>query len=282
MSSTYAHYQGSSSLPSDYAVLSELNTRHNDSESDSDSLSDTETIHSTIGRKLAHRKSFPHAHYHRPTPTIGLYREPYGQVSSRVTSERTPLLSNPPVPCIEEQMDCGKEKDFTFCMFWEEFLILAKYSLPVFGYCLVLSAGYYSISLFCRTHILEYSLVIVSVVSIGHISTSALAAISLGSMTASVTGFSIIQGMTSALDTLLPSAWTSQPQLVGLWSQRMGAWVLSIFSCEIDIPSYSRCHVRLLNCTSPDSVICFRANTLAFYNSRHYSSGLTPNLSCFS
>lgn len=42
-------------------------------------------------------------------------------------------------------------------------------------------------------------------------------------MTASVSGFSIIQGMASALDTMLPSAWTStQPHLVGLWCQRMG------------------------------------------------------------
>jgi len=230
MSSTYAHYQGSSSLPSDYAVLSELNMRRNGSESDSDSLSDTETIHPPIDRKLVHRKSFPHAHCRRPVPTIGLYREPNGQVSSCVSSERTPLLSNPPVPRIEEQVDYRAEKDFAFCMFWEEFLILAKYSFPIFGYRL-LFAGYYSISQFCRTHVLEYSLVVVSVVSIGHISTSALAAISLGSMTASVTGFSIIQGMTSALDTLLPSAWTSQPQLVGLWSQRMSASsVLSVFS----------------------------------------------------
>ncbi len=61
-----------------------------------------------------------------------------------------------------------------------------------------------------------------SVISIGHISTTALAAISLGSMTASVTGFSIVQGLASALDTLLPPAWTSsEPQLVGLWAQRM-------------------------------------------------------------
>lgn len=74
----------------------------------------------------------------------------------------------------------------------------------------------------CRTHILEYSLVVASVVSIGHLSTEALAAITLGSMTASVSGYSIIQGMTSALDTLMPSAWTStQPELVGLWAQRM-------------------------------------------------------------
>jgi MATE family multidrug resistance protein len=42
-------------------------------------------------------------------------------------------------------------------------------------------------------------------------------------MTAAVTGYSIIVGLVSALDTMLPSAWTSsQPQLVGLWTQRMG------------------------------------------------------------
>ncbi|EMD31953.1 hypothetical protein CERSUDRAFT_59308 [Gelatoporia subvermispora B] len=90
-------------------------------------------------------------------------------------------------------------------MRWEELKILTKYTLPVFG-----------------THVLEYSLVIASVVSIGHLSTNALAASTLGSMTASVSGFSIIQGFASTLDTMLPSAWTSpQPQLVGLWSQRM-------------------------------------------------------------
>ncbi|EKM56871.1 uncharacterized protein PHACADRAFT_91175, partial [Phanerochaete carnosa HHB-10118-sp] len=71
-------------------------------------------------------------------------------------------------------------------------------------------------------HVLEYSLVVASVISIGHLSTTALAASTLGSMTASVSGYSIIQGFASTLDTMLPSAWTSsQPQLVGLWAQRM-------------------------------------------------------------
>lgn len=91
-----------------------------------------------------------------------------------------------------------------------------------------------------RTHLFEYSLVIASVISIGHLSTTALAASTLGSMTASVSGFSIIQGFASTLDTMLPSAWTStQPQLVGLWSQRMGTsrswiYIISIYtSCTI-------------------------------------------------
>ena len=74
---------------------------------------------------------------------------------------------------------------------------------------------------FYSTQLLEYSLVVVSVVSIGHISTTALAAISLGSMTASVSGYSIILGLSSALETVLPSAWTSdQPQQIGRASCR--------------------------------------------------------------
>ncbi|KIK96911.1 hypothetical protein PAXRUDRAFT_768490 [Paxillus rubicundulus Ve08.2h10] len=92
-------------------------------------------------------------------------------------------------------------------MFWEEVKILIKYSLPVFGLV---------------THVFEHSIIMSSVISIGHISTVALAAATIGFMTANVTGLSVIQGMASALDTVLPSAWTSdQPQLVGLWTQRM-------------------------------------------------------------
>ncbi|CAE6534146.1 unnamed protein product [Rhizoctonia solani] len=83
--------------------------------------------------------------------------------------------------------------------------VLLYYAIPIFG-----------------TQILEYSLMMASVISIGHISTEALASSTLGSMTASMTGLSIIHGFASALDSLLPQAWTSdRPQNVGLWTQRM-------------------------------------------------------------
>jgi MATE family multidrug resistance protein len=136
MSSTYAHYQVSSSLPSDYAVLSELNNRHthgseSDSGSDSVTDTDTDTIHPAVGRRRMHPKSLPHS---RRPPTIGLH----GHLSTRLASETTPLLSNPPVPRIEERVDnkdCRTEINLTLSMFIDEFLILAKYSLPIFGYC---------------------------------------------------------------------------------------------------------------------------------------------------
>lgn len=108
-----------------------------------------------------------------------------------------------------------------------ELRVILQYTLPIFGY--VIPPPQFpadSDMLFFpspRSHLLEYSLALSSVISIGHISTTALAASALGTMTAGVTAFSIIQGAASALDTLLPSAWTSsQPELVGVWSQRMG------------------------------------------------------------
>jgi MATE family multidrug resistance protein len=80
---------------------------------------------------------------------------------------------------------------------------------------------------FSSTDLAEYSFVVVSVMCIGHISTLALAAATLGSMTAAVTGYSIVQGFGSTLETLLPSAWTSdRPHMVGLWTQRMGWFFL--------------------------------------------------------
>ena len=83
------------------------------------------------------------------------------------------------------------------------------------------------------THVLEYSFVVAPVVSLGHLSTAALAAATLGSMMASITGFSIVQGFVSCLDTLLPGAWTSKnPELVGLWSQRVAiVMALTLLVC---------------------------------------------------
>ncbi|KAG6860678.1 hypothetical protein C0995_008670 [Termitomyces sp. Mi166 len=75
-----------------------------------------------------------------------------------------------------------------------------------------------------RAQWLEYSMIAVNLISIGHLSTTALAAVSLGIMTANVTGVSVLTGLASGLDTVLPAAFTSpQPQFVGLWAQRMGS-----------------------------------------------------------
>ena len=162
-------------------------------------------------------------------------------------NERSPLLHRPSVSRISEAYEGGDGSDHDFDYrrtFFDEVKTLARYTLPVFGcVSLFLFRGDRShpVPYICRrTHILEvqlikypsrhvcsnnlrqYSLLVAGTVSIGHLSTKALAAGTLASMTASVTGFSIMQGFLSSLDTLLPSAWTSSnPQLVGLWCQRV-------------------------------------------------------------
>ncbi|KAI0252928.1 mate-domain-containing protein [Lactifluus subvellereus] len=176
------HYGSPSSLPSDYALLSHYANSNKPDFTDTTDVQDDVTPGSP--------------YYIRPLqPKLP---EPFPSNGS-ILDEYTPLL----VPRIEE--DVGAHSPSTTKLYGDELRILFKYTLPVL----------------C-THLLEYSLSIVTVVSIGHLSTVALAAATLGMMTATVTGHSIIQGLASTLDTMLPSAWTSpQPQLVGLWSQRM-------------------------------------------------------------
>ncbi|EIN09142.1 MATE efflux family protein [Punctularia strigosozonata HHB-11173 SS5] len=203
MSSTYVHYGTPSSLPSDYAVLAQYAAARSNAnqEPDEDNDHDNETGETqTLLAQQSRRTSFPGG-YLRP-PKMSLGSAPEGILPNAV-NETSPLI--PRIPEEVDEAEVNVSQPVPVHALAEEIKILAKYTLPVFG-----------------THALEYSLVIASVVSIGHLSTTALAASTLGSMTASVTGLSIIQGFTSTLDTMLPGAWTGrQPNLVGLWSQRM-------------------------------------------------------------
>ncbi|KAL5478917.1 ERC1_2 [Sanghuangporus weigelae] len=209
MSFTYAHYAASSSsIPTDYGLLARYANAHPERIREEEEAEDTASHESDFmripGRSPSRHRRSVSPNSRRPiVPTLASRPHPFD------ISETTPLLgTNPPLPCIIEEGDILDEETpepGPLATYWEETKILFKYTLPVYG-----------------TQLLEYSLVITSVISIGHLSTVALAASTLGSMTASVTGYSILQGFASTLDTVLPSAWTSdQPQLVGLWSQRM-------------------------------------------------------------
>ncbi|KAF7348491.1 RNA helicase [Mycena venus] len=191
---SYVHSSTAASLPSDYAVVSQYATHSDGMEQDAESAEQRHTTNPHIARRPS-----------RPSMTAP--NIPQYSSKAIIPTENTPLLSTEPqVPRIEERHVQDSELS-TAAIYLSELRILTKYSLPVFG-----------------THLLEYSLIMAPVLSIGHLDsgTTALAGITLGSMTASVSGFSILQGFVSALDTLLPPAWTSpQPKLVGLWSQRM-------------------------------------------------------------
>lgn len=87
---------------------------------------------------------------------------------------------------------------------WIEFVALTKSALP-----LVL------------TFLLECSFGAVSVFSVGHLGATELAAASLGSMTANISGYATTQGIATALDTLCPQAFGAEKyHLVGAYLQK--------------------------------------------------------------
>ena len=81
------------------------------------------------------------------------------------------------------------------------------------------------------TFLLQYSLIVASIFTVGHLGKVELGAVSLASMTANITGYSIYQGLATSLDTLCSQAYGSgKRQLVGLQTQRMVyfLWTITI------------------------------------------------------
>jgi MATE family multidrug resistance protein len=79
------------------------------------------------------------------------------------------------------------------------------------------------------TFVLQFSLPIASIFTVGHIGKTELGAVSLASMTASITGYAVYQGLATSLDTLCAQAYGSgRPHLVGLQLQRMLYFLLLI------------------------------------------------------
>lgn len=81
------------------------------------------------------------------------------------------------------------------------------------------------------TFVLQYSLTVASIFTVGHLGKVELGAVSLASMTANITGYAIYQGLATSLDTLCAQAYGSgRKKLVGLQFQRMVMflWVLTI------------------------------------------------------
>lgn len=71
------------------------------------------------------------------------------------------------------------------------------------------------------TFLLENSLSTVSVFSVGHLGATELAAVSMGSMTANITGYATIHGIATALDTMCPQAFGAKKyRLVGVYMQK--------------------------------------------------------------
>lgn len=79
------------------------------------------------------------------------------------------------------------------------------------------------------TFLLQNSLSTVSVFSVGHLGAAELAAVSMGVMTANITGYATIQGIATALDTLCPQAFGAKKyHLVGVYLQKCTALIFLV------------------------------------------------------
>jgi multidrug resistance protein, MATE family len=139
-----------------------------------------------------------------------------------IASEVSPLLGDPDLPYggqgDPENINAKWEEAVAAGMIqttWQrEAKVLAKYSAPLMV-----------------TFVLQYSLTVASIFTVGHIGTAELGAVSLASMSANITGYAIYQGLATSLDTLCAQAYGSgRKKLVGLQMQRMiyFLWTITI------------------------------------------------------
>lgn len=139
--------------------------------------------------------------------------EPSGS-ATEIANETTPLVGgDPSLPYGGEDSPEQIDKK------WEEAVEAGKIQTTWQREAKVL--GRYSWSLIL-TFVLQYSLPLASVFTVGHLGTIELGAVSLGSMTANITGYAVFQGLATSLDTLCAQAYGSgHKHLVGLQMQRM-------------------------------------------------------------
>ncbi|EGF99014.1 uncharacterized protein MELLADRAFT_45832 [Melampsora larici-populina 98AG31] len=132
------------------------------------------------------------------------------------SSEVTSLLGPPEARAIATAVDESEER-FGLDELLQEMRLLSTYAIPIVG-----------------THILEYSLLIVSVLSVGHLGTTELAAASLANITANCAALSVIIGFVSALDSLCPSAFTSpHPERTSLHALRTSILLVILLVPEL-------------------------------------------------
>jgi len=127
--------------------------------------------------------------------------------------DTAPLLGNPELPYggqdsprnIDQKWEDAVMEGKIKTAWQREAKVLARYSAPLIV-----------------TFLLQYSLTVASIFTVGHLGKVELGAVSLASMTANIFGYAIYQGLATSLDTLCAQAYGSgHKKLVGLQMQRM-------------------------------------------------------------
>ena len=140
--------------------------------------------------------------------------------AARRVSEASPLLGDPTQPyggqddpgTIKQKWDEAVKEGKIQTTWQREAKTLSTYSLPLMA-----------------TFLLQYSLTVASIFTVGHIGTAELGAVSLASMSANITGYAVYQGLATSLDTLCAQAYGSgRKKLVGLQMQRMTYFLWTI------------------------------------------------------
>ncbi|EXJ56344.1 uncharacterized protein A1O5_12611 [Cladophialophora psammophila CBS 110553] len=147
---------------------------------------------------------------------------PAVEVNVGLATEVSPLLGSPSLPygghddaqTINQKWEEAVAAGMIHTTWQRETKVIARYSAPLMV-----------------TFILQYSLTVASIFTVGHIGTVELGAVSLASMSANITGYAIYQGLATSLDTLCAQAYGSgRKKLVGLQMQRMiyFLWTITI------------------------------------------------------
>ncbi|KAF2703670.1 MATE efflux family protein [Pleomassaria siparia CBS 279.74] len=144
-------------------------------------------------------------------------------IDSEMPSEQTALLGgNPDLPY------GGLDTPRTINKTWNEAVAAGKIATTWQREAKVLTKSSAPLVL---TFLLQYSLPVASIFTVGHIGKAELGAVSLASMTASITGYAVYAGLSTSLDTLCSQAYGSgRLHLVGLQLQRMlyFLWLITI------------------------------------------------------
>ncbi|KAI1265594.1 MATE efflux family protein [Xylariaceae sp. FL1019] len=161
---------------------------------------------------------------------------PGGHLGPSEVSPLLPGVATPDVENIDAQWEAAVANNLIETTWQREAKTIASYSRS-----LVL------------TFMLQYSINITSVFTVGRLGSVELGAVSLGTMTANIFCYAFFQGLSTSLDTLCAQAYGSgRKQLVGLQLQRMifFLWLLSI---PLAVLFFFAEHILLLIIPEPDS-----------------------------
>ena len=161
-----------------------------------------------------------------------------------IPSEGTPLLEDPNLPYggqddpknISQKWEEAVSAGMIHTTWQREAKVIGRYAAPLM-----------------ITFLLQYSLTVASIFTVGHIGVAELGAVSLASMSANITGYALYQGLATSLDTLCAQAYGSgRKKLVGLQMQRM---IFFLWAITIPIAVVWLCADKILEALVPEKEI---------------------------